>query len=153
MRRKRIELTIKQRAELERFCSKGVHNVRLVNRAKIILALDQSGGRTAERQEILAERIGVSRHTVIKARDAFLELKSVPLFLQRKKRETPPVPPKITGEVEARITALACSKAPEGYARWTLRLLAEKCVELHYSDTLSHMSISRLLKKTNLSLI
>jgi len=62
MRRKRIELTIKQRAELKQYCSKGVHNVRLVNRAKIILALDQSGGRIAEKQEMLAERIGVSRH-------------------------------------------------------------------------------------------
>ena len=153
MRRKRIELTIKERVGLERFCSKGVHNVRLVNRAKIILALDQSGGRIAEKQEELAKRIGVSRFTIIEARDTFLSLKSVSLFLQRKKRETPPVPAKITGELEARIIALACGKAPDGYARWTLRLLADKCVELKYSDTMSHMSISRLLKKTNLSLI
>ena len=153
MRRKRIELTIKERAELEKFITKGVRNVRLVNRAKIILALDASGGRLPEKQEVLAERIGVCRQTIIEARDTFLKLKSVPLFLQRKKRETPPVPAKITGEVEARIIALACSKAPKGYERWTLRLLAEKCVELQYSDTLSHMSISRLLKKTNLNLI
>jgi len=153
MRRKRIELTIKERAELERFSTKGVHSVRLVNRAKIILALDQSGGRIPEKQEVLAERIGVSRQTIIGARDTFLALKSVPLFLQRKKRQTPPVPAKITGELEARIIALACGKVPEGYARWTLRLLADKCVELQYSDTMSHMSISRLLKKTNLNLI
>jgi phytoene/squalene synthetase len=153
MRRKRIELTIKERAELERFCTKGVHDVRLVNRAKIILALDQSGGRLPEKQKVLAEHIGVSRQTIIDARDTFLALNSVQLFLQRKKRQTPPVAAKITGELEARIIALACGKAPEGYARWTLRLLADKCVELHYSDTMSHMSISRLLKKTNLSLI
>jgi len=152
-RRKRIELTIKERAELERFCSTGVRNVRLVNRAKIILALDQSGGRLAEKQEVLAERIGVSRFTIIEARDTFLELKSVPLFLQRKKRETPPVPPKITGELEARIIALACGKVPKGYAHWSLRLLAEKCVELQYSDSMSHMTISRLLKKHSLNLI
>jgi len=151
MRRKRIELTINQRAELEKFCTKGVHDVRLVNRAKIILALDQSGGRLAEKQEILAERIGVSRFTIIEARDRFLALKSVSLFLQRKKRETPPVPAKITGELEARVIALACSKAPEGYANWSLRLLAEKCVELQYSDSMSHMSVSRLLKKHNLN--
>ena len=152
MKTKRIELTVKERAELERFCSKGVHNVRLVNRAKIILALDKSGGRLPEKQEVLAARIGVSRQTIINARDTFLALKSVPLFLQRKKRQTPPVPPKITGELEAHILALACSSVPKGYARWTLRLLAEKCVKLHYCDTLSHMSISRLLKKANLSL-
>jgi len=153
MRRKRIELTIKERAELERFCTKGVHDVRLVNRAKIILSLDQSGGRIPEKQEVLAKRIGVSRQSIIDARNTFLTLKSVPLFLQRKKRQTPPVPAKITGELEARIIALACGKVPEGYARWTLRLLADKCVELQYSDTMSHMSIRRLLKKTNLSLI
>ena len=115
--------------------------------------LDQSGGRIPAKQVVLTERIGVCRQTVVEARDAFLELKSVKLFLQRKKRETPPVPPKVTGRLEARIIALACSKAPEGYARWTLRLLADKCVELQYSDTMSHMTISRLLKKTNLSLI
>jgi len=153
MRLKRIRLTIKERAELEQFCSTGVRSVRLVNRAKIILALDQSGGRIAEKQEVLAKRIGVSRFTVREARDAFLELKSVALFLQRKKRETPPVPPKVTGELEARIIALACGKTPEGYAQWSLRLLAEKCVELQYSDAMSHMTISRLLKKHNLNLI
>jgi len=151
MKRKRIELKKQDRAVLERFCTTGVHSVRLVNRAKIILALDESSSRLAEKQEVLAKRLSVSRQTVIAARDTFLQLKNVTLFLQRKKRETPPVPAKITGELEARIIALACSKAPKGYARWTLRLLAEKCVELQYVDTLSHMSVSRLLKKHNLS--
>jgi len=65
---------------------------------------------------------------------------------------TPPIEPKITGELEARIIALACSKAPPGYAKWTLRLLASKCVELQYADSLSHMTVNRLLKKRNLSL-
>ena len=153
MRRKRIELKKEDRAELERFSTTGVRSVRLVNRAKIILALDEAGSRLAEKQEVLAKRLGVSRQTIIKARDDFLTFKSVPLFLQRKKRETPPVPAKVTGELEARIIALACGKVPEGYARWTLRLMAEKCVELQYIDTVSHMTISRLLKKHNLSLI
>jgi len=153
MRRKRIELKAKERAELEQFSTTGVHSVKLVTRAKIILALDQSGGRLAEKQEVLAKRLGISRQTIISARDAFLALKSVPLFLQRKKRETPPVPAKVTGDLEARVIALACGKVPKGYAKWSLRLLAEKCVELQYSDTMSHMSISRLLKKHSLSLI
>ena len=59
MRRKRIELKLKERTELETFCTTGTRSVRLVNRAKIILALDQAGGRLGEKQEILAERIGV----------------------------------------------------------------------------------------------
>jgi hypothetical protein len=153
MERKEIKLTVKERTELERFSTSGVHSVRLVNRAKIILALDTSKGRAAERQEALAKRLGVSRQTVINARQTFLAVKNVTLFLQRKRRETPPVPPKVTGEMEARIIALACGKVPKGYARWTSRLLADKCVELCYSDTISHTTISNILKKTNLSLI
>jgi hypothetical protein len=153
MERIRIWLSKKDRAELEQFCSKGVRSVRLVNRAKIILALDASEGRVPERHESIMKRIGVSRMTINDAKNYFLEIKNVSDFLQRKKRETPPVPPKVTGELEAHIIALACGEVPAGYARWTLRLLAEKCVELHYCDSMSHMTISRLLKKRNLNLI
>jgi hypothetical protein len=153
MKRKIIRLSVKERDELEKFCSIGVRSVKLVTRAKIIVALDSSGGRTEERQEVIAERLGVSCRTVNNVMDDFIAAQSVTAFLQRKKRETPPVPPKVTGELEARIIALACSEPPKGFARWTLRLLADKCVELKYSNTISHMTISRLLKKTNLSLI
>jgi len=152
MRRKPIQLSVKDRAALEKFSTTGKHDVRLVTRAKIILALDISGGRTAERQEVIAERLEVSRQTVNNARRDFLEIKSLTIFLQRKQRETPPVPAKVTGELEARIIALACSEAPKGYSRWTLRLLADKCVKLYHIKTMSHMTISRLLKKRNLSL-
>ena len=152
MERKQVKLTVKGRADLEQYCGKGVHDVRLVTRAKIILALDISGGRTAERQEHIAERLEVSRQTISNTRNDFLQAKNVTLFLQRKQRETPPVPAKVTGDVEARIIALACGEAPKGYARWTLRLLAEKCVQMHYVDNMSHMTISRLLKKHSLNL-
>lgn len=153
MRKKQIKLTVKERAELERFCTTGVHSVKLVNRAKIILSLDTSGDRTPERHEAVAERLGISRQTVNNVRNDFLSAKSLSIFLQRKQRETPPVPPKVTGELEARIIALACGEVPKGYSRWTLRLLADKCVQLHYSKSMSHMTISRLLKKRNLNLI
>jgi len=152
MRKEQIRLTAKERAELEKFYAKGVHDVRLVNRAKIILALDTSGGRTPDRHEAIAERIGITRQAVNNIRKDFLAVHNVAMFLQRKKRETPPVPPKVTGELEARIIALACGEVPKGYARWTLRLLADKCVEMRYSNTMSHMTVSRLLKKINLSL-
>jgi hypothetical protein len=152
MERKQIVLTPEERAELKRFCKVGVHSVRLVNRARIILALDTSGDRKAQMQKDIAEHVGVSRQTVNDVRNDFLALQDVTLFLQRKKRETPPVPPKITGELEARVIALACGKAPKGHARWTLRLLAEKCVELHYSKSMSHTTIGTLLKKRSLNL-
>jgi hypothetical protein len=72
--------------------------------------------------------------------------------LFRKKRETPPIEPKITGEAEARIIALACSEPPEGFSKWSLRLLAEKTVELGYLENVSHTSIGTVLKKHDLSL-
>ncbi len=75
------------------------------------------------------------------------------ILLARKKRETPPVPAKVTGEVEAHVIALACGKPPKGYSKWTLRLLANKAVELGYIDSISHVTVSNILKKTNLSLI
>jgi len=153
MRKESIKLTVKERASLERYCNSGVHSVRLVNRAKIVLALDTSGGRIADKQESIAERLGVCRQTVNTVKRDFLAAVNVATFLQRKLRATPPVPPKVTGEIEARIIALACGPAPQGCARWTLRLLAEKCVELCYSDSMSHMTISRLLKKRNLNRI
>jgi len=152
MRRKHVKLTAKERAELEQFSTKGVRDVRLVNRAKIILALDTSGGRVSEHQQDIAERLGISRQTVNIVRRDFLAVKSTTVFLRRKRLETPPVPSKVTGELEARIIALACSEAPEGRSRWTLQMLADKCVQLHYSKTMSHMTISRLLKKRSLSL-
>jgi hypothetical protein len=152
MERKQIILTPEERAELKRFCKSGVHSVRLVNRARIILVLDTSRCKEAEKQEDIAEHAGVSRQTVNNAKNDFLALRDTSLFLQRKKRETPPVPPKITGELEARIIALACGQAPKGCARWTLRLLAAKCVELRYSDAISYGTIRTLLKKRNLNL-
>lgn len=78
--------------------------------------------------------------------------KGLEATVNRKKRETPPVPAKVTGEVEAHIIALACSDSPEGYSRWTLRLLADKTVEMGYIDSISYVTISTILKKTNLSL-
>ena len=150
--KKQALLTHEQRSELEKFSKTGVRSTRLVNRARILLALDTSVDRKALSQSEIAERIGVSRQTVINVREDFLKASDLSTFLRRKKRETPPVKPKVTGELEARIIALACGEVPEGYAKWTLRLLAEKCVELCYIDTLSHMTVSRLLKKHNLSL-
>ena len=153
MEKKFIVLTAEMRKELEQFIKKGVRNVRLVNRAKVILALDISTGYAPEKGDAIAKHIGISRQAVNDAKRDFLAAESVSDFLQRKKRKTPPVPPKVTGELEARIIALACNEAPTGYARWTLRMLADKCVELQYSDSMSHMTIQRLLKKTNLNLI
>ena len=148
-----VILSEEQRNELERFAKTGTHSAKLITRARVILALDRKSKiRTLRINEICAN-IGISRNSLSNIRKDFLAAESVEKFLQRKKRETPPVPAKITGEVEAKIIATACTKAPEGYARWTVRLLAEKVVELGYIDSISFKSVQIVLKKRNISLI
>ena len=72
--------------------------------------------------------------------------------LERKQREKPPREVMFDGAFEARLIAMACSDAPEGHSRWTVRLLADKAVELNFAESVSHMTVQRVLKKTNLSL-
>jgi hypothetical protein len=145
----KIELSSTVRNDLEKYSKTGKHSVRLVNRAKIILGLDEADGRTPLTQAQLAEKLGVARQTVNDAKRAFITAESTSEFLRRKKRETPPVEPKITGEVEAHIIALACAPVPQGQAKWSVRLLADKCVELNYIDSISFKSVQRVLKKHN----
>ena len=149
----KIELDEMSRSELEKFAKTGKRSVKLVNRAKIILELDEANGRKPLAQAAIAEKIGVTRQTVNDTKQAFFATDNISSFLQRKKRETPPVQPKITGEVEAHIIALACGSAPDGCSRWNVRLLADKCVELNYIDSISFKSVHRVLKKHNLNLI
>jgi uncharacterized protein YerC len=152
MKKNEIKLTKEQRKEIERFSKTGIHSAKLIKRAEIILLLDVSeNGKAATFNEI-SRRLGVSVTTVTNVKKAFFAAEDVKAFLQRKKRSTPPVEPKITGEVEARIIALACSEVPAGCARWTVRLIAEKCVELQILDSISFKSVHRLLKKRNSSL-
>jgi hypothetical protein len=152
MKKSEIKLTAKQRQELERFGKKGVHSAKLIKRAQIILLLDTSESREATTFVEIARLLDISTTTITNVKKDYLKAKDVESFLQRKKRGTPPVAPKMTGEVEARIIALACSEAPIGNARWTVRLLADKSVELQIVDSVSFKTVQRLLKKHSLSL-
>jgi phage anti-repressor protein len=147
-----IELSIEQREVLERFVKTGTHNVHLVNRARVILMLDRSDKKEHLRINRICERVGISRQAINDIRKYFLNASSVEEFLKRKKRETPPVPPKITGDVEAQIIALACSNPPKGNAKWSLRLLEKRIVELKFFDSISYVAVHSLLKKRNISL-
>lgn len=153
MKKNEIILTAEQRNELKKFSKTGIHSAKIIKRAEIILLLDTSkNGKTVSFEEI-SKRLGVSVTTVSNVKMDFIAAENTNAFLQRKKRETPPIAPKITGDVEARIIALACSEAPAGHARWTVRLLADKSVELQIIDSISYKSVQRLLKKHSLSLI
>jgi transposase len=141
-----LVLTAENRAELERFVSCGNHPARQIRRARIALAMDG----TASGEDI-AKGNGVSRQTVQVVRHDFLE-HGLDGILERRHRGSPPVAPKADGEYEAHLIALTRSDPPQGYARWTLRLLADKSVELGYIDSITPMTVSRVLKKTGSSL-
>lgn len=145
-----IELTDQDRKKLKAIVNKGKSSARAIKRANILLASDRGAKRPMTVSEVSAA-FDVSATTVQKVRTQYAEhgLKGT---IERRRRKTPPVAAKVTGEVEARIIALACSEPPEGYARWTVRLLADKSVELGYIDSISAMTVNRTLKKTNLSL-
>ena len=153
MENKLIYLTEEEVETLQDFVKNGTHNAHLIKRARVLLRLNRSGKKDHLRIGRIAEETELSKQSVYNIRNDYLNSKSLEEFLTRKKRETPPVPHKLNGEAEAHIIALACSEPPKGYARWTVRLIAEKAVELHYVDGISHMTIYRLLKKRNISLI
>ncbi len=147
-----VYLTEEEREIVTQFAKNGTHNAHLIVRANILLRLDRTGKKDHMRITETAKSHGVSRQAVYNIIEDFHNSPNIQEFLKRKPRETPPVPAKVTGEVEARIIALACSEAPEGYARWTLRLLADKAVELDFIDSISYVTVKKLLKKRNISL-
>ena len=145
-----IELSAQDQAELIDIVTKGKRPARTILRANILLASDRRNERYMTVSEI-SKAYHTTPTTVQTVRTSYCE-KGLEATINRKKRETPPVPAKVTGEVEAHVIALACGEPPEGYSRWTLRLLADKAVELGYIESISHATISTILKKMNLSL-
>ena len=150
---KEIYLTEEQQKYLESIVKTGVHNAHVITRARVLLMLDRTGKTDHVRYNRTAERAGISVQAVYNMRDEFLTNQDIESYLNRKKRETPPRAPKLDGKAEAQIIALACSEPPEGCSKWTVRLLRDKAIELHFVDGLSHMTVQRLLKKRNISLI
>ena len=153
MKNKEIYLQPEEQQYLKDIVRIGVHNSHEITRARVLLLFDRSVKTDHVRYKRIAEYASISVQAVYNMRDEFLENHDIGAYLTRKKRETPPRKPKLDGNGEAQIIALACSKPPEGYSRWSIRLLAAKAVELHYVDELSYSTVNRLLKKRNISLI
>lgn len=145
-----IELSEQDRTELLDIVKRGNSPARTILRANILLASDKGSNKHMTVSEI-ADAYHTTPTTVQTVRTSYCE-KGLEATINRKKRETPPVPAKVTGDVEAHVIALACGQPPEGYSKWTLRLLADRTVELGYIESISHVTISTILKKTNLSL-
>ena len=148
-----VALSPAERTMLTRLVRTGSHPAQQVRRARILLELDENDpGRDGPvpLQQTVAERAGVHVDTVGKTSKAYAERGGdVTATISRKKRLTPPVEPTVTGEVEARLIALACSTPPEGHTRWSLRLLEKHVALVDDIPNLDHSTIGRVLKKTN----
>jgi transposase len=147
-----VTLTARDREELIRLTRTGVHPASSIMRARVLLALDTSVGEV-DPKEVIAARLGVSGETLRLVAKRFAETGGdVHATIARKVRELPPVPSPVTGEVEARLIAMACSRPPAGHARWSLRLLEKHVALTADIPNLDHSTIGRVLKKRNCAL-
>ena len=149
--RYRVTLTLEEREELEALTKTAKTNAKQFLYARALLLCDTGPHGPAWAVADTSEAMGVTPRTVEHLKKRFVE-KGLATALERRQSEKPPRGVTFDGAFEARLIALACSEAPEGRRRWTVRLLAEKAVELSLSSSVSHMTVQRILKKTNLSL-
>ncbi len=149
--RYRVTLTEQERQELEAMTKTAKTNAKRFLYARALLLCDAGPQGSGWAVADTAEAMGVTPRTIEHLKKRFVE-EGLAAALERRQPEKPPREVTFDGAFEARLIALACSKTPEGRRRWTVRLLAEKAVELNLAPSVSHMTVQRLLKKTNLSL-
>ena len=148
MPRYKVTLELEEREQLEQLTRKGKVATSKFIHARVLLLCDQ-GGHNSEPFKVLdaAKSLGVSTRTIEHVKKRFVE-EGLDSAIERK-RSTRKPNIKFDGEFDARIMQLACSQCPKGVRRWTVRLLAEKAVELKIVEQVSAMTIQRSLKKTN----
>jgi len=146
-----VKLTDEQRSEIEKTKRSKSSKELTKKHAKALLYLDENG-KNPLTVEQTANKVKLHPENIYKIRKHFA-VEGLDRALYRKKRETPPVSPKITGDVEAHIIATACSAVPEGKQAWTLQMIADKIVLDGLLESVSDVSIMRTLKKHNISLI
>jgi hypothetical protein len=150
--RYRVTLTKEEREMLEQISTTGVRAAKTILYARALLLLDAEEHAPKWKVSDVSAAMGMTSRSLEHLKERFVE-RGLEDALQRKKRETPPRAIIFDGEFEARLLQLACSEAPEGHARWTVRLLADKLVELKIVPTVSAMTVCNTLKKMNLNLI
>jgi hypothetical protein len=147
-----VVLAPADRDELVRLATTGVHPASMIRRARVLLALDTSVGEVFP-TAVISARLGVSDETLRLVAKRFADTDGdVWATIGRKQRPLPPVPSPVTGEGEARLIALACSAAPAGHTRWSLRLLEKHVALIKDIPDLDHSTIGRVLKKHNCAL-
>jgi transposase len=149
MIRYRVMLTKAEVGELSLIISKGAHSTQTFRNAYILLNCDEGAYGQKIGCEQLARMLRVNSRTIERVKKRFCE-QGWEAVLERKPSSRT-YNRKVDGEVEAHLVQLCCSEPPKGRARWTLRLLADKMVELKYVDSLSYVTVREVLKKMNLS--
>jgi transposase len=149
--RYRVTLTSEEREELATLTRTVRTNAKRFLYARALLLSDAGPEGPAWMVTDVSEAMGVTSRTIEHLKKRFVE-EGLDAALERKRPDKPPRDVIFDGVFEARLIALACSNAPEGRKRWTVRLLAEKAVELSFASKVSHMTVQRVLKKTSLSL-
>ena len=143
----RIKLSSEERLGLEQLSRKRNAAAHRVLKARALLFCDESDEGEGLKDPEIVERTGIALRTLQRLRQRCCEVGPIEA-LERKRQESPSRPRKLDGEGQARLTTLACSDSPEGSNRWTLRLLADKLVELEVVDSISHQTVGEELKKT-----
>jgi transposase len=145
-----VTLTQEERRMLQEMLSRGKAAARKLMHARILLKADVAAGGPGWNDEAIVEALEVGRATVERVRKEFVEEGLLAALERRKPRRQ--YPRKLDGDGEAHLIALACQKPPEGHRRWSLKLLADRLVQLEYVDEISYQTVRRTLKKTNSSL-
>ena len=145
-----VRLTDEERSGLEDLATKGKAAAYKIRHANILLKVDAEGPGWTDDET--ADAFGCHVNTVRNVRQRFVE-RGFKAALERKKQVEPSRKPILDGEAQARLIALSCGEPPEGRDRWTLKLLADKLVELQIVEAISDQTVRRTLKKTNSSRI
>lgn len=145
-----VKLTKQERTQLKQLINTGRCPARKITHARVLLKADQGKYGENWTDINISQALDIGLRTVERIRQR-LVLEDLETALNRRLPQNTE-PTKIDGDVEAHLFALACSQPPQGYARWTLRLLADKMVRLEYIDSISHEAVRQRLKKTQLNL-
>ena len=145
-----IKLTKSEVEELKSIISKGSHTSQTFRTAYILLNCDEGEYSEKVTNEQISKVLKIGMRTIDRVKKRFIE-EGLDECLERHP-SSQVYERKVDGDVEAKLVTLCCSEPPKGYAKWSLRLLADKMVELKYVERISHVAVSKVLKKTNLSL-
>ena len=140
-----VTLTDEERQELEDMTRKGTRNAQVIRNALVLLNIDENNPARLKKDSDIASILGITERTIENIRKKFV-LDGFDIALTGKPSERVYMS-KVDGDIETHIIALSCSEPPEGFSRWSLRMLADKAVELNYIDSISHERVRSVLKK------